>query len=298
MNKVHRSCFAVLLILLAFGPAQGDEIYLSDGRVIDGEVISSADAETVDVRVSSGNLIAVQHFPKTKIQRIVYGMSQRQRFINEINQQSAVLAKRSDATASEWWNLARRLQEHGENASAKELAAHVVQIDRQHPEARKLLGMTLSHGVWMRTNEAATARGEVFSRGSWMTWAAQEQALADEIRRREEQAVARKEHDEQRRLARLSAAVAAENAANASASLYPETYSSGYYRSSYYNSAYGNLYGSSFGGIYTGGYRPIYPVYPGYPAGRPPYCGTGGGWHIGASGGGSNSAWVFRWNGG
>ena len=113
--------------------------------------------------------------------------------------------------------------------------------------------------------------------------------MADEVRRREGQAVARKEHDEQRRLARISAALAAENAANASASLYPETYSNGYYRLSY-----GNLYGSSFGGIYTG-YRPIYP---GYPAGRPPYCGTGRGWHIGASGGDCNSAWVFRWNGG
>ena len=292
MNKVRCSCFTVLVIFLAFGPAQGDEIYLSDGRIIDGEVISSAAADTVDIRVGAGSLVAVQHFPKAKVQRIVYGVSPRQLFINEINQQSAALAKRTDATASEWWNLARQLQGRGENALAKELAAHVVQIDRQHPDARKLLGMSLSHGVWMRANEAATARGEVFSHGSWMTWAAQEQALADEVRRREEQAVARKEHDEQRRLARISAAVAAENAANASASVYPETYSNGYYRSSY-----GNLYGSGFGGIYTG-YRQIYPVYPGYPAGRPPYCGTGGGWHVGASGGGSNSAWVFRWNGG
>ena len=292
MNKVHRSCFAVLVTFLAFGSAQGDEIYLSDGRIIDGDVISSADADTVDIRVSSGNLVAVQHIPKAKVQRIDYGVSQRQLFINEINQQAAALAKRNDATASEWWNLARQMQERGENASAKELATHVVQIDRQHLDARKLLGMSLSHGVWMRANEAATARGEVFSHGSWMTWAAQEQALADEVRRREEQVLARKDHDEQRRLARISAAVAAENAANASASLYPETYSSGYYRSSYHT-----LYGGRFGGIYTG-YRQIYPMYPGYPTGRPPYCGTGGGWHIGASGGGSSNAWVFHWNGG
>ena len=296
MNKVfvvRYPCSMVFLALLLCGFVQGDEIYLSDGRVIDGVVISSPDADIVDVRVGSGTLVAVQHFPKAKVQRVVYGISPRQTAINEMNQQIAALIKRKDVTAAEWWNVARRLQNSGENASAKELAARVVIIDRHHQEARKLLGMSLYHGVWMRTNEAATARGEVFSRGTWMTWAAQEQAIAEEHRRREEQVVARQERDEQRRQARISAAVAAENAANANAA-YAETYVSGYYRSPYYQS-----YGNSLGGNYFNGYRPIYPMYRGYSTGYGygyPHC--GGGWHIGVAGGSSNSAWKFTWNGG
>ena len=284
---------ASLFTLLLCGFSQGDEIYLSDGRVIDGVVVSSPDAETVDVRVGAGTLVAIQHFPKAKVQRVVYGTSPQQTAINELKKQIATLSMRKDATAAEWWDMTRRLHDFGEISSAKELAARVVVIDRGHREARKLLGMISYRGVWMRSNEAATARGEVFSRGTWMTWAAKEQIEAGEQRRSEEQAVARKEREEQRRQARISAAVAAENQANASAA-YAETYVSGYYRSPYYNS-YGNTFGTTFGGIYYNGIRPLYPTYRGYATGYP-HC--GGGWHVGASGSGSNNAWKFTWNGG
>ena len=289
VNGAHGPFSAVLLIFTLCGLARGDEIYLSDGRVIDGVVVSSPDADIVDVRVGAGTLVAIQHFPKAKVQRVVYGISSRQTAINEVTKQIATLSTRKDVTASEWWSLVRRLYDFGEISSAKELAARVVMIDRDHREARKLLGMTLYHGVWMRLNEVATARGEVFSHGAWMTWAAKEQIEAGEHRRSEEQAVARKEREEQRRQVRVSAAIAAENEANANAA-YADTYVSGYYRSPYYHS-----YGNTFGGVYYNGYRPLYPMYRGYSTGYP-HC--GGGWHIGASGGGSNSAWKFTWNGG
>jgi hypothetical protein len=131
----------------------------------------------------------------------------------------------------------------------------------------------------MRPNEAATARGEVFFRGTWMTWQAQERIVADEQRRREELAAARKERDEQRRQARLTAA-----AINAP-TLYPETYVSGYYRSPWYN---------PYGGWHQPGYRPIAVFNPGI---RPPVCPPVVGWHVGGSGGGSNHAWSFSWGG-
>jgi hypothetical protein len=147
VNGAHGPFSAVLLIFTLCGLARGDEIYLSDGRVIDGVVVSSPDADIVDVRVGAGTLVAIQHFPKAKVQRVVYGISSRQTAINEVTKQIATLSTRKDVTASEWWSVARRLYDFGEISSAKELAARVVMIDRGHREARKLLGMTLYHGV-------------------------------------------------------------------------------------------------------------------------------------------------------
>jgi hypothetical protein len=279
----------------------GDELHLTDGRIIEGEIISGADADVVDIRVGTAGLVAIQHFPRSKVLRVVHRVSARQTAMNELQQQADVLAGRTDATAAEWWALARKLQERGEQATARDLATRVIALDRHHEEARRLLGMVRHQGVWMRPNEIATARGEVYFRGSWVTWAQQEEALAEEARRREEQAVQRKEREEQRRQARIAAAVAAENAA-----AMQETYVSGYYRSPYYNPYGGSFYrGAYSNGYYTGGYygglgyqfgghspgyRPGHPLPPGA------WCPPRSGWHIGASGAGSSHAWSFRWN--
>ena len=287
MTNVRRSWLALLLCLALVGRLPADEVYLNDGRVIDGEIVSPTAAEIIDIRVASGGLVAIQHFPRAKVQRVVYGISARQTATDELNQQITALSKRPDASAAEWWALARRQQERGETATAKDLAMRVLALDRQHAEARRLLGMARYHGVWMRVNEAAVARGEVFFRGAWVSWAVQEQTLVEESRRHEEQASARKERDEQRRQARIAAAVAAESAAP-----YQDTYASDFYRSPYYNSyGYGGGYGFSYGGI-SGGYYPppVRPVCgPGY--------GSGYGWHIGAVGSTGNTAWAFHWGG-
>lgn len=286
MIRVRLLCL-ILLCACVTTRAVADEIHLSDGRVIEGEIVSGADAEIIDIRVTSGGLVAVQHVPRSKVERVVYRVSARQTAMSDLNRQIEALSKRTDASARDWWALAKRLQDRGETASARDIAQRVITLDRHHADARKLLGMVQYHGVWMRPNEAATARGEVFFRGAWMTWLQQEQVLADEARRREELAIVRKEREEareQRRQARAAAAAAAE----ASVAL-QETYVGGYYRSPYYN---------PFGGWY---YQGSYPAYPPYYGGRvrAPYCGTGGGigWSIGAVGGGNNSAWGFRWNG-
>lgn len=283
MNRVRLLCLVLLAVCTT---AVADEIYLSDGRVIEGEIVSAADAEVIDIRVTSGGLVAVQHLPRSKVERVVYRVSARQAAMSDLNRQIEALSKRADAGADDWWSLAKRLQDRGETASAREIAQRVVALDRHHAAARKLLGMVHYHGVWMKPNEAAIARGEVFFRGTWMTWPQQEQALNDELRRREELANVRKEREEareQRRQARAAAAAAAETSA-----ALQETYVGGYYRSPYYN---------PYGGWY---YQGRYPAYPPYHGGAyRPYCGTGGGigWSIGAVGGGSNSAWGFRWNG-
>lgn len=289
-NSVRRTWLIPVLLCAAWAGASlpGDELYLADGRVIEGEIISAADADIVDIRVGSAGLVAIQHFPRTKVLRVVHRVSARQSAIADLQHQIDELNAKPGVSAADWWTLARKFQDRGEQATARDLATRVIAIDRQHADARKLLGMVRHQGVWMRANEIATARGEVFFRGSWVTWAQQEDALAEESRRREEQLALRKERDEQRRQARLAAAAAAESSA-----AMQETYVSGYYRSPYYNAYSGYGYRSGFGYGYGGGY---YGGYPYHPIARP-YCPPRTSWHIGATGGGSNHAWRFGWSG-
>src|ERR1043165_1031210 len=118
-----------LVLVVDAGGLSGDEIHLTDGRVIEGEVVSPAGAEVLDVRVGSGSLVAIQHFPRSKVDRVVYGVSARQTALGDLHRQVESLAKRSDAGASDWWSLARRFQERGEAASARELAGRVGALD-------------------------------------------------------------------------------------------------------------------------------------------------------------------------
>jgi DNA-binding transcriptional regulator YdaS (Cro superfamily) len=285
MNLVRHACLVPVLLLMGWSSAQiaADDLHLTDGRVIEGEIISAADSETVDIRVRVGGLLAVQHFPKSKVERVVYRVSARQMALNELQQQMAQLKAAPESSASQWWSLATKLSDLGEQALAREIAKQVIVLDRHHADARKLLGQVRFQGVWMRPNEVAVAQGKVLFRGSWVTWPQQEQTLADEARRREEQVAQRKEREEQRRQARISAAIAADAAA-ASLTALRETYVNQYYRSPYYP---------------AGGYLNHLHVWNGgvchYPIIRP-HCPTGTHWHVGASGGGSNHAWRFGWS--
>ena len=292
MSSVRRAWLVPVLLLATWsaGLLPGDEIYLADGRVIEGEIISAADADIIDIRVGSAGLVAIQHFPRAKVLRVEHKVSARQTAVSALHQQIEKLNASPNVSVTDWWTLARKFQDRGEQATAKDLAAHVLALDRHHADARKFLGMVQYQGVWMRPNEIATARGESFFRGAWVTWAQQEEILADESRRKEEQTALRKEREEQRRQARIAAAAAAESTA-----AMQETYVSDYYRSPYGSYGYGS-YGSGYspgfgygygGGIYGGG------IYGGYR----PYCPPTTRWHVGASGGGSNNAWRFGWTG-
>ena len=284
---------AACLLLSASVDLPADEVYLKDGRVLEGEVVSPPGAAVLDLKVSAAGMLAVQHLDPARVVRVTYGKSARQRDTEALLADRAKLGPDADAAA--WWRLAERARALGDQVLARDLASETVARDRDHEEARKLLGMVRFRGVWMRPSEAATARGEVVFRGAFVSWAERERTLADEARRRQEQDVARKDRADQRR---------AEAAARAPAELYPET-DLGY--SQPYRSTYWNGYGTPYPGY--PGYPPVV-VYPpgGYPGGglpgqpRPPYrpyppvLRGGSGVAITASGGGSSSAWSFSWN--
>ncbi len=270
--------FAMIMTCVVLGGAQAraDDVFMHDGRVLDGEVLSAPDEDPVRLRRGSGSLVVVQHIPRDQVAKVVFGTNQRQRDLAAIQSERTALSDSGDAAA--WWSLAERAQDLGDPGLARELAVEVVARDRSHGDARRLLGMTLVKGVWMRSNEAAIATGQVLHQGRWVTWDERLAAIADQ-ERRVEQAAARREAADERRAARASA--------RASTQLPYGPIDA---------PSYGYGYGSGFG-AYNNPYlrRPNIVTWPGCHSGSTSVS-TGGGLTVAGSGSSGSSSWSFNWS--
>lgn len=207
-SKTMRShVFTAVLALIALaGFAAGDEVYLTDGRVIEGTVTPVENGGgAVNVRVGSGGMVVVQHFSADQVEKVVYGRSARQNKIDAIVKAKEALTE--DSEADECWNLAEQAREAGDQALFRELALETLARDRENEDARKALGLTTVRGICMRPNEAAVASGLVSFNGHWMTWSEREENLRLQAKR-EETAAAQRQEIEDRRAARAAAQAA------------------------------------------------------------------------------------------
>jgi hypothetical protein len=271
-----RTVAAVGLALAAIASAAADEVYLRDGRVLEGEVISAPDAAMVELKAGSGSLVAISHFERAQVLRITFGVSAREQGLQELRARRAALS--TGGEAEEWWSLSQHARDLGDTLMAKECASETLARDRDHAEAAKLLGLSRSHGIWMRANEVATDRGEVLYRGRWMSWAAREQVLADEARSHAEALSEFKAREENRRIAAAQASV------EAGSGLAPETSLQPTYQQLQPQQQSGVFFGTTGSGfgrsvLWQNAYAPACA----------PFIG------VHASGGGAHSSWSFNW---
>jgi hypothetical protein len=246
------ACRTPVLALLCLAIAgSGDEITLRDGQVVDGEVVSPAGAEMVDVRISAGGMVAVRHIPRDQIASIRIGMSPAQQ------QAAAIQARRdrlgSGGTAGDWWTLAQDAKRAGDQLQFRSCIHEVLTRDRNHDQARRIIGHVQHRGVWMRTEEQAVAMGQVRFRDQWVSWQDKERILADEAQAR---AMAMAQLDERRKLA----------AAGSFAPTMQPVYRAVYWPGSFMGGSY--QYNNQCGPTFS----------------------------LGATGGGNNHRWAFRWN--
>ncbi len=262
-------------VLMTAGFLSADELTLSDGRVLDGEIISAADAEMVEIRVGAAGLSAVQRFARAQVVKQVYGDSPAQRAQKALAARRATLMAVPDVDAAAWWQLANDARTAANMSLAREAAMAVIARDRQHDGARRLLGQTRCNGVWMRANEAATARGQVWDDGAWITWNERQHRLAEAARMRAEAAESRRRF------------FASQSGVNVSVepSVSVFTYGQGYVWPS------GVV---PYGRYWSAGGCPVGGIGGGY-AGSGSTCNNGSNGFIAASGGGNSTRWAFRW---
>ncbi len=278
-------CATVALALAGLASVAADEVYLRDGRVLEGEVISAPEAAVVDLRAGSGTLVAISHFERSQVLRITYGVTAHEIALSQLRTRRAALG--SGGEAEDWWALSQQARAAGDALMAKECAAEVMARDRDHAEAAKLLGLSRSHGIWMRANEVATARGEVLFRGRWMSWGEREQLLAEEARARAQELAELKAREDARRIAAAQANVEAGGGLAAETILQPG-YSQPGYRQPYVPLYPVQQSGVSFGGTGASFGRSLY-----WQNAYAPPCGPFIGVH--ASSWGVNSSWSFNW---
>lgn len=192
---MQRSFLALLcaVVLLA------DEVQLTNGSVIEGEIIAET-AETVQVRVTLGNTIGQRALLRSEIAQIVRGESARTRAMTALRAEAVVLTT-AGAPATAWVNLAVRARTAGDPVLARAWAALAVARDPTQEVAQRMLGRELMQGVWMAPNEAAAVRGLVLHDHVWVTWDERERLRSEVRERRERQLLATAEATARRRAA-------------------------------------------------------------------------------------------------
>jgi hypothetical protein len=168
------------ILLLAPAIMVADEVHLADGRVVDGD-LRPAPGGGWDLTVRQGDMVATHHLSPTDVVRVVHGPTRTE------TERAAIIAERQllgvAAAPESLWRLAARARQVGDPSLARSLAEEVVDRERHHTEARKFLGFHMQQGVWMKPAEAATARGEIYHNGRWMTWLQREEYIAAEAQR-------------------------------------------------------------------------------------------------------------------
>lgn len=171
-----------VVVTLLIAQLSCDEIHLADGRVVEGE-LTRADDGGWNLRQSQGSMSVVMRLKASDVVLVIPGLTPNQKALAEI--QSLQKKLKDQGSAEDWWNLVQRARSAGDMTLARELTAQVLERDRRHEGAHRLLGYILESGVWMRPHEAAAARGEVFHNGRWMAWREREDLIAAETARRE-----------------------------------------------------------------------------------------------------------------
>ncbi|MBA3846341.1 MAG: hypothetical protein H0X45_06835 [Planctomycetes bacterium] len=274
MSTLPSLALVAAVLLLGAAPVVADDVHMLDGRVLEGEVVSAPDEDPVRLRRGSGTLIVVQHIPRDQVAQVVFGTNERQLAVAALQAERVALSAHPDAgEAQAWWALAERARDLGDPGLARELAIEVVARDRGHADARRLMGMTLVKGVWMRANEAAVATGQILHQGRWMTWDERQAAIANQ-ERRVGLAAARREAADERRAARASARVGTQ--------LPYGPISTPAYSYDGYGYGYDNPYRR----------QPVIVTWPGCHVGSS----YGSGLTVAGSGSSGSSSWSFNWH--
>lgn len=166
--------FLLTLLVVACLPA--DEITLTDGTVLDGEIIAETTDE-VAVQVGGKGMRAVRHLPRTQVQAISRGPSVKAKALAALADEARNLG--TGGSAERWAELARGALAVGDRQAARAWASQAISRDRHLAAPRAILDQRLVNGVWMNAGEAALASGLLWHDGRWMSYAQRQATIVE-----------------------------------------------------------------------------------------------------------------------
>lgn len=155
-----------LLVLLGSGSAVADELWLDNGRRLEGKVSILADGR-VEVLASGSRWV----LSGERVLRI----AQRESLEEAVE---AALAKLPATDAQSRFELAGLCQARGAATLAQRLLRQVLALEPGHEGARGVLGYERLEGQWLTREQIHAAKGEVFFRDRWLSAGERERILA------------------------------------------------------------------------------------------------------------------------
>lgn len=178
---------AALVVALAAAPAAADEIQLTNGRKITGNV-TKKDANKVVIEVGAGTI--------TVDAKDVSSINPGKTALNEYDERWAAL--QNSTKPAELYELLTWAKSKGVTRHVTPLATKIVALDPDHAGARAELRHEKVNGKWLTFDQAQEARGLIKLEDRWVT-----KAEIQLIESRRLQAKERAEAAEQARKARV-----------------------------------------------------------------------------------------------
>ena len=166
-------CSTLLVALLSLAGLNsvvlhaGDEVTLSNGLIIVGEVLTSDEADPIRVRVQEGSIKAILSYPATEVVAIARGANHKAAAIATLREELAQFAAIPPPNRQAWWQTILKFDNMDEQAEFKVAAQNFIAFFPNHALARKALGQELYNGEWLSAAEIKMAQGLSYYDGAW-----------------------------------------------------------------------------------------------------------------------------------
>lgn len=175
LSCVRPGAFVVLVFLAATAPGLADIVYLKNGQHLEGDVSDGRDGK-LRVTIDEGIFF---EFSREDIERIQKKKSPASVFDKRLSKISGDgIEELGRLVELARWARDRRLR-----SRVKKAFRRVLEIDPNHPGARRALGFFVYRNRWVHEKDLEAKGGLVEFEGEWMTPAEKERRLVDELRR-------------------------------------------------------------------------------------------------------------------
>jgi len=159
VKHVGRTILAALVLTLPLA-ARAEVFVLTNGGRVTGELLNPEQSPrtTFDVKTPSGIRLSLE---KAQVQQVLKPAPA------EIELET--LRATVPDTVESQWKLQEWCQQRGLSAARKEILQHILELDPNHSEARRVLGFNQVDGKWVTRDDLMKSRGYVLFRGRWLT---------------------------------------------------------------------------------------------------------------------------------
>ena len=154
MQRIN-GAWAAFMVLTLLQPAKADTFFLRSGGQIEGELLNADQKprKSYEIAVAGGGQITLQADVIEKVQTVPPELAEYEN-----------LRRKTRDTVLDQMNLADWCRQHGLAAQRKTVLEHVLQLDPEQPEVRKMLGYHKVKDQWMTHEEEQIDKGYVKSR--------------------------------------------------------------------------------------------------------------------------------------